>query len=56
MLISELDNLIKTVCPIEGIDSNGGIQFLPEATPQQKLEAQALMDLHLPSLVIPAAF
>jgi hypothetical protein len=50
MKLYELDELIKAVCPIEGINSNGAIWFLPEATPVQKAEAQALMQEHLPQL------
>jgi hypothetical protein len=50
MKIHELDQLIKTVCPISGINSEGVIWFLPEATPAQKAAAQALMDEHLASV------
>lgn len=50
MKLYELDQLIKTVCPIDGIDSNGGICFKPEATEEQKAAAQELMDEHIGSL------
>lgn len=50
MKLHELDELIKAVCPISGINSDGVIWFLPEATPAQKAAAQALMDEHLPQL------
>ena len=50
MRLFELDELIKAVCPISGINSNGVIWFLPEATPAQKAAAQALMDEHLASV------
>lgn len=50
MRLFELDELIKAVCPISGINSDGVIWFLPEATPAQKAAAQALMDEHLPQL------
>lgn len=50
MKISELDAIIKAVCPIIGINSNGVIWFAPEATDEQKAAAQALMDQHLAEL------
>lgn len=50
MKLHEIDEAIKLVCPIEGVNSNGVIWFLPEATPAQKAAAQALMDEHLPQL------
>jgi hypothetical protein len=50
MKIEELDQLIKTVAPIYGINSDGVIWFRPEATDEQSAAAQALMDEHLPSL------
>lgn len=53
MLIAELDTLIKAVCPIDGVDSNGGIQFAPQATPAERAAAQAVMDANLHLLVIP---
>lgn len=55
MKIYELDQLIKIVCPIEGVNSDGAIFFKPEATDEQKAAAQALMDEHLPSLDLTAA-
>jgi hypothetical protein len=50
MKIMELDELVKTVCPIHGLSSDGTIWFKPEATPAQKTAAQALMDEHLASV------
>lgn len=47
MKLYELDQLIAAVCPIDGINSDGVIWFKPEATDNQKLQAQALMDTHL---------
>lgn len=50
MLIEDLDQLIKTVCPIDGIDTKGAIWFAVGATAEQKAAARALMDAHLPTL------
>ena len=50
MKLHELDELIKAVCPIDGINTKGAIWFLPEATPEQRAAAQALMDEHLGSI------
>lgn len=50
MLIEDLDQLIKTVCPIDGIDTSGTIWFSAGATDSQKTAARALMDEHLPTL------
>ena len=50
MKLYELNGLIEAVCPINGINSDGVIWFLPEATLEQKAAAQALMDEHLPQL------
>jgi len=50
MKLYELDQLIKAVCPIDGINSEGAIWFLPEATPEQRAAAQAIMDEHLGSI------
>lgn len=50
MLIEDLDQLIKTVCPIDGIDTSGTIWFSAGATDSQKAAARALMDVHLPTL------
>lgn len=47
MQLWELDEQIRAVCPIEGINSDGLIFFANEATPQQRLAAQAIMDAHL---------
>jgi hypothetical protein len=50
MKLYELDGLIKTVAPIDGINSDGVIWFKPEAADEQKAAAQALMDAHLAEL------
>ena len=47
MKLYELDQLIQAICPIDGINSDGVIWFKPEATDEQKADAQALMDQHL---------
>lgn len=51
MKINELHELIATVCPIEGINTNGDIVFLPEATDVQKIAAQEIMAAHLHEVV-----
>lgn len=50
MKLHELDTLIKTVCPIDGLNSNGEIAFTEEATDEQRQVAQALVTEHLPQL------
>jgi hypothetical protein len=50
MKLHELDQLIRSICPISGINTEGAIWFLPEATPEQRAAAQALMDEHLGSI------
>jgi hypothetical protein len=51
MKLYELDELIKTVCPIYGICvSPQRIDFKSEATPEQRAAAWALMDEHLESV------
>ena len=50
MIISELNDKIALVCPIDGISSDGRIDFKPEATEEQKVAAQAVMDANLPFL------
>lgn len=50
MKLYQIDEAIKVVCPIDGIDSNGVIQFRPEATDEQKAAARAIMDAELPNL------
>ena len=50
MKLHELDQLIKAAAPIEGINTEGVIWFLPEATPDQRAVAQELMDEHLGSI------
>lgn len=51
MKLAELDALIRAVCPIDGIASDGRIDFKQEATDEQKAEAQALMAAHLAEIV-----
>lgn len=41
--IMNLAQQIIQICPIAGISSDGDIQFLPEATPAQRAQAQRLM-------------
>jgi len=41
--LSELTKQILAVCPIEGVSSNGEIQFVPTATSAQRNQAQQLM-------------
>jgi len=50
MKLIDLHNLVAAVAPIDGVDSSGVIQFRPEATDQQKLDAQAVLDANLPNL------
>lgn len=50
MRITELDQAIRAVCPIDGVNSSGHIAFSAGATDVQKAAAQAIMDVQLPSL------
>ena len=50
MKLQELDALIRVICPIEGINSNGIIWYAPEASPEQKAAAQVLLQEHLAQL------
>lgn len=50
MKLAELDQLIKTVCPIDGINTEGAIWFKPDAANEEKAAAVALMNEHLPTL------
>lgn len=50
MKLHDLDQLIRAVCPIDGIDSNGNITFKPEAAQPQRDAAEALMAQHLGSI------
>lgn len=43
MKLWELDNMISVACPIKGIDTNGNINYAPNATNAQKQAAQAIM-------------
>lgn len=52
MKLGELDALIRSVCPIDGINSDGEIWFRPDATDDQKALALALMNQHLPELLL----
>lgn len=51
MKLHELDALIKTVCPIDGVNSDGVIWFKPEVTEAQKIEAQTILAVNFPKLV-----
>lgn len=44
MKIWELDEAIKVVCPIDGVNWNKVIWFKPEATEDQRAAAQAIAD------------
>lgn len=55
MIISELHDKIALVCPIDGVSSDGRIDFKPEATQEQKDAAQVIMDAELPTLGEPSA-
>lgn len=50
MRIEALDAAIKAVCPIDGIDSAGGISFKASATDEERSAARAIMDAELPTL------
>ncbi len=50
MNIAELHALISAVCPIEGVDSEGGISFRADASPSQKAAALAIVEANLPDL------
>lgn len=43
MLLCDLDVMIKTYCPIHGINTNGEIWFKDDATEEQKEKARQLM-------------
>lgn len=51
MYLHELDELIKAVAPIDGINSNGVIHFKGHATSSEKKAAQKIMDENLSKLV-----
>lgn len=42
--VLRLDAEIRKHAPISGVNSNGVIWFLPEATPEQKAAAQSIVD------------
>lgn len=44
MKIEKLSAMIESVCPIDGINSNGVIWFKDEATDEQRGDAQTLMN------------
>lgn len=50
MTLAEIDNQIRSICPIDGIDSDGDIYFSESATDDQKLTALSLMNQLLPQL------
>jgi hypothetical protein len=43
MKLWELDELIRTVCPVDGINSDGVIFFKETATEEERITAEALM-------------
>ena len=47
MTLSELDQLIKTVCPIYGINNKGDIHFKEEATEQQRTDARTIVEANI---------
>lgn len=47
MRIEELNDSIVEVCPIDGINSDGVIWFKPEATDEQKIAAQTIMEQNI---------
>lgn len=50
MKLWELDEMIRALCPIDGIDSDGVISFRADATDAQRADAEALMAVHLADL------
>ena len=44
MKIAELHSAVAAICPIDGIASDRTIGFKPEATPEQRQAAQAMVD------------
>lgn len=48
MYLAELDSMIQLVAPIDGVSSEGRIDFKPEATTEQRRAAQSIMDINLP--------
>lgn len=51
MYIDELDAALKEVAPITGVNSDGVIFFLDNATSDQRAAAQAIVDENLSTLV-----
>lgn len=47
MKLAELNDMIAGICPIHGINSNGEICFMDEATDTQKQTARDIMDANL---------
>lgn len=52
MKLYELNDLIKAVAPIDGINSDGVIWFKAEATNEEKEAAQEIMDANLQNIEI----
>ena len=50
MKLDQLDQIIRAVCPIDGISTDGAIAFKAEATQQQRDAATALMAQYIGSL------
>ena len=51
MTLTDLTLQISAICPITGCNSDGVIFYTPEATPQQRADANAMMAQLLPSLI-----
>lgn len=51
MNIAELDFIVKQVCPIHGINSDGVIFFKEEATEEQRYLATEVVSENLPKLL-----
>ena len=51
MKIDELNDLVKAVCPIDGLNSDGVIWFKSVATQPQKDAARAIVSANLHLLV-----
>lgn len=56
MKLSSLDKIIRAVCPVHGISSNGTISFKDSANQSQRDAATALMAQHFEALSIPESW
>lgn len=52
MKLFELDELVRAVCPIDGLNSEGVIWFKEEATEEQRNVGRLLIQQHLSALEI----